>query len=174
MRHADTILIDTIGSTASDPSPTDAPFSLPGEFYVCLSCHAADTTRAINSLSSEIVKPAIPPIGTICGNNTVIPTPTDAPYGTSGEMFNCFSCHGVDTMAGSTVFTQRGIAGPATMGRGPAALTAQAAPPVVVPLVDILPGSDEMLNLKARGVLLVPDPGLDGLRCYPDRRLCSV
>ena len=31
----------------------------------------------------------------------VIPNPTDAPYGTSGELYACLSCHAIDTSTGS-------------------------------------------------------------------------
>ena len=35
---------------------------------------------------------------------TVIPNPTDAPYGTPGELFACLSCHAIDTSSGSNQF----------------------------------------------------------------------
>jgi hypothetical protein len=35
---------------------------------------------------------------------TVIPSPTDAPYGTPGELYVCLSCHAVDTSSGSNQF----------------------------------------------------------------------
>jgi hypothetical protein len=38
---------------------------------------------------------------------TVIPNPTDAPYGTPGEFFACLSCHEVDTGSGVQLLVER-------------------------------------------------------------------
>jgi hypothetical protein len=36
--------------------------------------------------------------------DTVIPDPTDAPFGTPGELYECFTCHDIDTSTGEIVF----------------------------------------------------------------------
>lgn len=85
------------------PDPTDVPFGTPGELYACLSCHQVDADagqilverdcRACHQSDRHHIR-----------YDTVIPYPTDAPFGASGELFGCFSCHETETSSGYTEF----------------------------------------------------------------------
>lgn len=85
------------------PDPTDAPFGMPGGLYVCLSCHERDAGTGQFLIERDCQ---------VCHQSdrhhirydTVIPDPTDAPYGASGELFVCFTCHEIDTSAGYPEF----------------------------------------------------------------------
>jgi hypothetical protein len=87
------------------PGPTDAPHGVPGEPYVCLSCHAIDTSTGTNQFVIERDCHA-------CHDpdrhhrlyGSVIPYPTDAPYGAPGDLYVCLSCHAIDTSGGSNQF----------------------------------------------------------------------
>jgi len=70
------------------PDPTNAPFGAPGDYYVCLSCHAVDTSSGTNQVLIERdcqVCHGLDPLPIM--NSTVIPYPTDAAYGISHELY---------------------------------------------------------------------------------------
>ena len=88
------------------PDSTDAPHGTPGELYVCLSCHAIDTSSSINQFPIERDCRA-------CHHsdrhhtlyNTAISNPTDAPHEIPGEAYGCLSCHAIDTSSGINHFS---------------------------------------------------------------------
>ena len=72
------------------PSTTDAPYGIPGELHDCTSCHAIDPGSGTNQFAIESDRPACPHLDlhhTLYGR--VIPYPTAAPYGNSGELYVC-------------------------------------------------------------------------------------
>ena len=128
------------------PNPTEAPYGTPGELYVCLSCHAIDTSSGINQFLIERDCRA-------CHQsdrhhilyNTVIPNPTDAPFGTPGESYVCLSCHAIDTSSGINQFL---IERDCRVCHHPTG--------VQTVVVDVKPGSNQnVFNPKSRGVLPV-------------------
>jgi len=87
------------------PDSTDAPYGMPGDSYDCLSCHAVHDSSGTDGLLVETDCRA-------CHGsdrhhllyNSVIPNTTDASYGTPGELYDCLSCHAVDSSSGTTRF----------------------------------------------------------------------
>ena len=75
----------------------------------------------------------------------MIPNPTDAPYGTPGELFACLSCHAIDTSSGNHRFL---VESDCRVCHHPTdAETVE---------VDIKPGSNRYsFKLKSKGVLPV-------------------
>jgi hypothetical protein len=126
------------------PGPTDAPHGVPGEPYVCLSCHATDTSTGTNQFIIERDCHAChDPDRHHILYGSVIPYPTDAPYGAPGDLYVCLSCHAVDTSGGSNQFLiERDCQ------------VCHDKPGIKNVIFDIKPGSDRNpINPKSKGVL---------------------
>jgi hypothetical protein len=128
------------------PYPTAAPYGNPGELYVCLSCHAIDTSSGANQLRVErdchvCHRPDLHHM--LYGDR--ISYPTDAPYRTSAEQYDCLSCHEIVTSSGRNQFlVERDCQ------------ACHHVTDVENVIVDIKPESDpNLINIEARGVLPV-------------------
>jgi hypothetical protein len=87
------------------PNLPDARYGAPGELYDCLSCHAIDTSSGTNRFPIERDCRAChhPDLHHMM-YSTVIPNRTEVPYGTAGELYDCLSCHAIDTSFGNHRF----------------------------------------------------------------------
>ena len=91
------------------PDPTAAPYGEPGELYVCLSCHAVDTSSGTNQFLIERDCQAChhPDLHHMLYGSAVS-DPTVAPYPDAGEQYVCLSCHElVSSPGGSELFVER-------------------------------------------------------------------
>jgi hypothetical protein len=85
------------------PDPTAAPYGEPGELYVCLSCHAVDTSSGTNQFLIERDCQAChhPDLHHMLYGSAVS-DPSVAPYPDAGEQYVCLSCHGVASSSGGS------------------------------------------------------------------------
>jgi hypothetical protein len=128
------------------PDPTAAPYGNAGDPYICLSCHAIDTSSSVNQFLIERDC-------RVCHNpdlhhmlyGSTISNPTDAPYRAAEEQYICLSCHEVvSSSAGNEFLIERDC-------RECHQITA--AENVIV---DIRPGSDpNRINIGSKGLLPV-------------------
>jgi hypothetical protein len=134
------------------PNPPDAPHGAPGESYVCLSCHAIDTSSGTNRFPIERDCRAChhPDLHHMI-YSAVIPDRTEVPYGAAGELYDCLSCHAIDTSSGNHRFLIERDCRACHHPTG--AQTVE---------VDIKPGNKRnSFKLKSRGVLPVSILGSD-------------
>ena len=76
------------------PGPTDAPAGIPGELYVCLSCHAIDTGSGTSEFIVERnCRACHDPDRHHSLDGSVISYQTEAPYSQAGDLYVCLSCH---------------------------------------------------------------------------------
>jgi hypothetical protein len=90
---------------SANRSPTDAPHETPGELHDCTFCHASDPSSGTNQSIIESDRQACPHLDLhhiLYGS--VIPYPTAAPYSNPGELYDCLSCHEIDTSSGTNQF----------------------------------------------------------------------
>jgi hypothetical protein len=129
------------------PDPTDAPYGDPGELYVCLSCHAVDTSSGGNEFLIERDCQVChdPELHHLLYGSTVSDE-TDAPYQAAGEEYVCLSCHEVvSSSAGHEFLVERDCWA-----------CHSATESVEDVIVDIRPGSDpNWISIDPKGLLPV-------------------